>query len=173
MFMSTVMASETIPGLFNLAPLVVFFPVMGLLLNIAFGRRMSERAVGWLASLASGLAFVVAVLLMYALIHHPEGGRVPFADWITIGDLSVPWAFRVDTLSVTMMLVVAGVGTLIHIYAIGYMHEDVRHNNDPGSYPRFFIYFNLFIAAMMVLVSADNFLMLFVGWEGWACARTC
>jgi NADH-quinone oxidoreductase subunit L len=166
MFMSINLASETIPTLFNLAPLVVFFPVLGLLLNIAFGRRMSERAVGGLASLASGLSFVVAMLLAYALIQHPEGGRVPFADWITIGELSVPWAFRVDTLSVTMMLVVAGVGTLIHIYAIGYMHEDVRHNGDPGSYPRFFIYFNLFIAAMMVLVSADNFLMLFVGWEG-------
>jgi NADH-quinone oxidoreductase subunit L len=166
MFMSTISASEAVPALFKLAPLVVFFPVLGLLLNIAFGRRMSEPAVGVLASLASGLSFVVATLLMFALIQHPEGGRVPFADWITIGELSVPWAFRVDTLSVTMMLVVAGVGTLIHIYAIGYMHEDVRHNGDPGSTPRFFIYFNLFIAAMMVLVSADNFLMLFVGWEG-------
>jgi NADH-quinone oxidoreductase subunit L len=166
MFMSAISPSESIPTLFKLAPLVVFFPVLGLLLNIAFGRRMSERAVGWLASLASGLSFAVAVVLMFALIQHPEGGSVPFADWITIGELSVPWAFRVDTLSVTMMLVVGGVGTLIHIYAIGYMHEDVRHNGDPGSYPRFFIYFNLFIAAMMVLVSADNFLMLFVGWEG-------
>ena len=65
-----------------------------------------------------------------------------------------------------MMLVVSGVGTLIHIYAIGYMHDDVRHNGDPGRYRRFFVYLNLFIAAMMILVSADNYLMLFVGWEG-------
>ncbi len=65
-----------------------------------------------------------------------------------------------------MMLVVSGVGTLIHIYAIGYMHEDVRHNGDPGRFRRFFVYLNLFIAAMMILVSADNYLMLFVGWEG-------
>ena len=57
-------------------------------------------------------------------------------------------------------------GTLIHIYAIGYMHEDVRHNGDPGRFRRFFVYLNLFIAAMMILVSADNYLMLFVGWEG-------
>ena len=76
------------------------------------------------------------------------------------------WNFRVDTLSVTMMLVVSGVGTLIHIYAIGYMHSDVRHNGDPAAYRRFFVYFNLFIAAMMILVCADNYLMLFVGWEG-------
>ncbi len=65
-----------------------------------------------------------------------------------------------------MMLVVSGVGTLIHIYAIGYMHEDVRFKNDTGRYQRFFVFFNLFIAAMMILVSADNYLMLFVGWEG-------
>jgi len=64
------------------------------------------------------------------------------------------------------MLVVAGVGTLIHIYAVGYMHEDVRHNDDPKRFRRFFVYLNLFIAAMMVLVSSDNYMMLFVGWEG-------
>jgi NADH-quinone oxidoreductase subunit L len=144
---------------------VVFFPILGLLVNIAFGRRMSERAVG-----TGGQPGLRAFLRGIATAPvRPD----PFADWITIGELSVPWAFRVDTLSVTMMLVVSGVGTLIHIYAIGYMHEDVRHNGDPGSYPRFFIYFNLFIAAMMILVSADNFLMLFVGWEGVGCAPTC
>ena len=88
------------------------------------------------------------------------------ADWITIGDLNLAWTFRVDTLSAVMMLTVSGVGTLIHIYAIGYMHDDVRHNGDPASFRRFFVYFNLFIAAMMVLVSADNYLVLFVGWEG-------
>ena len=71
-----------------------------------------------------------------------------------------------DTLSVTMMLVVSGVGTLIHIYAIGYMHEDVRFKNDVGRYARFFVFMNLFIAMMMILVSGDSYLMLFVGWEG-------
>ena len=96
----------------------------------------------------------------------PEGSVVPLADWITIGDLQVRWAFQVDTLSVVMMLVVSGVGTLIHIYAIGYMHEDVRHNGDPRRFRRFFVFMNLFIAMMMILVSGDNYLMLFVGWEG-------
>ena len=128
---------------------------------------MSEKAVGAIASVAPGLAFVVSMLLAYAL--EAGGGQaaiVPFADWIHIGDLNVPWAFRIDTLSVTMMLVVSGVGTLIHIYAIGYMHEDVRYKNDPGRFSRFFVYLNLFIALMMVLVSSDSYLMLFVGWEG-------
>src|SRR4030095_12970187 len=66
----------------------------------------------------------------------------------------------------TMMLVVSGVGTLIHIYAIGYMHEDVRFKHAEGRFSRFFIFLNLFIAAMMILVSGDSYMMLFVGWEG-------
>lgn len=155
-----------IGGYFHLVPLVVFFPIIGLVLNILLGRRLSEKGVGAIASLASGASFLVGVLQAISLTGNPEGVTVPFLEWIKIGALEIPWSFRVDTLSVTMMLVVAGVGTLIHIYAIGYMHEDVRINGDPGRYPRFFVYLNLFIAAMMVLVSASNYLMLFVGWEG-------
>ena len=150
----------------GLVPWVVFLPVIGLLVNLLIGKFIGEVGVGIVASLASGMAFVVAVMLAVGLSSAPEGGHVPFLDWITIGNLDVSWAFRVDTLSVTMMLVVAGVGTLIHIYAIGYMHLDTRHNEDPGRFQRFFVYLNLFIAAMMILVSADNYLMLFVGWEG-------
>ncbi len=122
--------------------------------------------IGTVASLASGTAFIVSVLLAYSLSVHPEAVTVPLAEWIHVGTLSLDWVFRVDTLSVTMMLVVSGVGTLIHIYAIGYMHEDVRFKNDLGRYRRFFVFMNLFIAAMMILVSGDSYLMLFVGWEG-------
>jgi NADH-quinone oxidoreductase subunit L len=154
------------PQFFFLVPWVVFLPLIGLLINIIFGGRLSERWIGGIASAATGLAFVVSVLLGISLLGHPEGAVIPLADWITVGDLQVGWGFQVDTLSVTMMLVVSGVGALIHIYAIGYMHDDVRHNGDPSRYRRFFVFFNLFIMAMMVLVSADNYLMLFVGWEG-------
>lgn len=160
------------PQFFNLAPWIVFFPVIGLLFNMFFGGRILERSragekiVGGIASLAAGLSFLVSVLLAISLNGHPEGMVVPLADWINIGDLNIRWAFQVDTLSVTMMLVVSGVGTLIHIYAIGYMHEDVRHNGDPSRFRRFFVFMNLFIAAMMILVSGDNYMMLFVGWEG-------
>src|SRR4030042_2195104 len=155
-------------GYFYLVPLVVIFPVMGLLINIFFGGRMGEKAIGAIACLASGLSFVVAYLLGISLVNHPEAVTISFMDWnwITVGSLQLDWAFRVDTLSVTMMLVVGGVGTLIHIYAVGYMHDDVRHNGDPGRFRRFFVYFNLFIAAMMILVSANNYMMLFIGWEG-------
>ena len=153
-------------GFFYLVPFVVFFPVIGLLINLILGGRMGEKLIGAVACLASGLSFVIAVLLGVALIGRPEGLVVPYLEWIKIGSLQLDWAFRVDTLSVTMMLVVGGVGTLIHIYAVGYMHADVRHNDDPKRFRRFFVYFNLFIAAMMVLVSANNYIMLFVGWEG-------
>ena len=123
--------------LFNLAPWVVFLPIIGMAINILFGKRLGGKGVGIVASLAAGLAFVVAALLAYGLIRHPEGGVYPLVNWIDLDGLTVGWNFRVDTLSVVMMLVVSGVGTLIHIYSIGYMHHDVRHNGDPGPFPPF------------------------------------
>jgi NADH-quinone oxidoreductase subunit L len=160
--------SETIgSGFYFLAPWLVFAPLAGLLLNLLFGRLWSEKIVGGVASLASGAAFVISVLLAYSVsINHGEVMRWRLAEWIHVGSLNLDWTFRIDSLSTTMMLVVSGVGTLIHIYAIGYMHEDVRFKNDEGRYARFFIYLNLFIAAMMILVSGDSYMMLFVGWEG-------
>jgi NADH-quinone oxidoreductase subunit L len=154
-------------GFFFLAPWIVFAPVIGLLFNIVFGGRLSEKWIGIVASLASGAAFVFSVLLAYSVsANHGEVVRWQLAEWIHIGELQLDWTFRVDSLSTTMMLVVSGVGTLIHIYAIGYMHEDVRFKNDVGRYRRFFVFLNLFIAMMMILVSGDSYLMLFVGWEG-------
>jgi NADH-quinone oxidoreductase subunit L len=159
-------SEAAVNGWFGLVPLIIAFPVAGLLVNLALGRRLGERFAGFVASAAVALAFGVAVLQGLALLEHPEGARVLVADWITVGALAVPWAIKVDTLSVTMMLMVTGVSTLIHIYAAGYMHDDVRFQGDPGRYTRFFIFFNLFVAAMMILISGDSFLTLFVGWEG-------
>jgi NADH-quinone oxidoreductase subunit L len=154
-------------GFLYLAPWLVFAPVIGLLVNIIFGRRFSEGMIGAVAGLASGATFIVSVLLAWTVsANHGEVLRWYLADWIHVGTLNLDWIFRVDSLSTTMMLVVSGVGTLIHIYAIGYMHEDVRFKNDPGRFGRFFVYLNLFIAMMMILVSGDSYLMLFVGWEG-------
>ena len=152
---------------FGLVPLLVFLPLVGLLINMIFGGKMSEKAIGTVASVASGLTFVVAVLLAYSLsATHGELHRVFLAEWIHIGELQLDWTFRIDTLSTVMMLVVSGVGTLIHVYAIGYMHEDVRFKDDVKRFRRFFVFLNLFIAMMMILVSGDSYLMLFVGWEG-------
>jgi NADH-quinone oxidoreductase subunit L len=160
-------AESTLSGFFFLAPWLVFAPALGLLINLIFGKRFSETMIGTVASLASGTAFIVSVLLAWSVAaNNGEVVRWQLAEWIHIGTLQLDWTFRVDSLSTTMMLVVSGVGTLIHIYAIGYMHEDVRYKNDIGRYRRFFIYLNLFIAMMMILVSGDSYLMLFVGWEG-------
>jgi NADH-quinone oxidoreductase subunit L len=153
-------------GLFSFAPLIIFLPIIGLLINTIIGRRFGERFTAAVGCTAVGLSFAVAVLQFIALRGHPEGVSVMVADWITIGTLDVAWSLKIDTLSVAMVLMVTGVSTLIHIYAVGYMHEDVRFQGDPGRYTRFFVFFNLFVASMMVLVTADNFLMMFVGWEG-------
>jgi NADH-quinone oxidoreductase subunit L len=151
----------------SLIPLIVFFPIAGLLINLAAGKFLGERWVGVVASGAAGLAFVIAVLQVIGLASNGYAPvTVRLADWLVLGDLHVPWAFQIDTLSVTMMLVVTGVGTLIHVYAIGYMHEDVRLNGDPGRFPRFFVYLNLFMTAMLILVTGSSYLMMFVGWEG-------
>jgi NADH-quinone oxidoreductase subunit L len=156
----------TFNSLFDLVPLVVFLPLLGLLVNLLLGEKLGETFTGIVASLATGLSFVVAIVLAVALSANPQAVTVTLGDWIKVGSFEANWAFRVDTLSVVMMLVVSGVGTLIHIYSIGYMHNDVQHNGDPKRFRRFFLFMNLFIASMMILVSADNFLMMFVGWEG-------
>jgi NADH-quinone oxidoreductase subunit L len=159
-------------GFAYLAPWLVFVPVIGLLINMIFGgwlmkRSWGEAAIGTIASLASGLTFVMSVLLAYtAYVNHGEAIRWRLAEWINVGALHVDWTFRIDTLSTAMMLLVSGVGTLIHIYAIGYMHEDVRYKQQENRFARFFVFLNLFIAMMMILVSGDSYLMLFVGWEG-------
>lgn len=162
--------SETVQtGFYFLAPWLVFFPVIGLLINwiLAKPLKFSENVIGAVASIAAGAAFIVSILLAYSVsINHGEVMRWRLAEWIHIGNLALDWTFRIDSLSATMMLVVSGVGTLIHIYAIGYMHEDVRYKHEEGRFTRFFIYLNLFLASMMILVSGDSYLMLFVGWEG-------
>ena len=161
------LSETTTTGFFELVPWIVLFPVIGLLLNVIFGRRWGELGVAITAVSASALSFVVSVLQFISLrAEHGHEQIVHFAEWLRIGEFHIPWEFRVDTLSVTMMLVVSGIGTLIHLYAVGYMHYDVRYKGEPKAYARFFIYLNLFIAMMMILVSGNSYLMLFVGWEG-------
>ncbi|MCC6805309.1 MAG: NADH-quinone oxidoreductase subunit L [Anaerolineae bacterium] len=138
--------------------LALFFPLLGIALNLTLARRWREPAAGIIASAAVGGAFVVS-LVQLASMTDAQTVTVTLARWLRVGSFSMDWALQIDALSLTMMLVVTGIGTLIHIYAIGYMHGDPR-------FSRFFIYLNLFIAAMLVLVTANNYLMLFAGWEG-------
>jgi NADH-quinone oxidoreductase subunit L len=156
-------------NLFGLAPLLLIFPAVGFLLNALFGRRfvdgdrsVGEKWSGWFASVMALSSFTIAVFLGLSLVANNYHAETLFlAEWINIpsSNFSIPWAMQIDTLSVTMMVAVAGVSSLIHIYAIGYMRGD-------PDFSRFFAYMNLFLFFMLLLVSADNYLMMFVGWEG-------
>jgi NADH-quinone oxidoreductase subunit L len=148
----------------NLAPLIPALPLAGAALLLFTGRRWRGHAAGWLASGAVASAFVVSLIVFFDLTGTPVAMRNPGAhpqlfDWITSGAFHVSVAFRVDPLSMVMALTVTGIGTMIHVYAIDYMDGDPR-------YARFFAYMNLFVFFMLVLVLADNFLLLYVGWEG-------
>jgi NADH-quinone oxidoreductase subunit L len=149
-------------------PLIVIFPLLGFLLVGLFGARIrSERIVGSIACSAVGLSFLAAVLALGGMLGLESGRQMHIVEmftWISTftgaaGSLKVAVAYQVDRLSILMTLIVTGVGFLIHVYSIGYMHGD-------RGYWRFFAYMNLFIFSMLNLVLANNFLLMFFGWEG-------
>ena len=139
--------------------LVIAFPLAGALVLHFFGRYLKEPLAGWLATLAGGAAFVVAAV---AAIPFFRGGgdahAVHISIWEWMPAVGANFELQWDALSALMTLVVTGVGSLIHVFAIGYMHGDERFH-------RFFANLNLFLASMLTLVLAGNFAMLFVGWE--------
>ncbi len=146
----------------TLLPLIPLIPLVGGAALLLGGKRFRSEWAGRFASLAVAASFVIAVNALLQLTGRPSDDRVILSnlwDWITVGTFHVEVAFRADPLSVVMALTVTGVGTLIHVYAIDYMRGDPR-------YPRFFAYMNLFVFFMLVLVLANNFLLLYVGWEG-------
>jgi NADH-quinone oxidoreductase subunit L len=132
-------------------------PLTGALVTLAFGRRLGRRA-HWVAVPAVGLAFGVALLAFLRVWREHETFTGPLFDWIVVGTFRAPVTLQLDQLSAVMLLVVTGVGFLIHVYSIGYMHEE-------PDYPRFFVYLNLFVFSMVMLVLAGNFLLLYVFWE--------
>jgi NADH-quinone oxidoreductase subunit L len=148
--------------LLHLAPFVPLLPLAGFAVLLVLGRRLGNPLAGYVATAAIAAAFVFSWLLFAGLLARPPGAR-SFTDrlftWIAVGGLRVHVGLLVDPLSVTMILFVTGVSALIHLYAIGYMEHDER-------FPAFFVYFNLFVFSMVVLVMADNLLFTFLGWEG-------
>ncbi|MEA3335450.1 MAG: NADH-quinone oxidoreductase subunit L [Chloroflexota bacterium] len=154
----------------NFAWLIFIPPLVALLINAFFGRRLGKPGAGYLGALAVGLSFLVAVGIFVGLLALPPDDRsvqVFLWQWITIGTFSPDFALLIDPLSVIMILVVTGVGFLIHIYSIEYMKVDDEHRPlDEGRYARYFVFVNFFIVAMLFLVLANNFLLLYLGWEG-------
>ena len=142
------------------ATLIVLLPLFGFLYVLVAGRDASEAHVGAVATGVVGLSFVAGVITFLQLISHAHReATVSLFTWISAGGLHVPAALLVDPLSITMVLFVTGISTLIHLYSIGYMHGE-------RDYRKFFLYLNLFVFSMLVLVLANNLVLTFVGWEG-------
>ena len=141
-------------------------PLVGFLINGLFGKWLkgNEKLSGWIGSLAVLVSLVCSIIAFSSIAFSSlHGGAAPFDEtlyeWITGETFAFNIGFRVDALTAVMLLVITGVGFLIHVYSIGYMHGD-------AGYTRYFAYLNLFVFAMLILVLGNNYLMMFVGWEG-------
>jgi len=142
--------------------LIPLLPLAGFVILLASGRQLGNPRAGWLATLMVAASFVVTIVVFIGLFRLPAGARSyteTWFTWISAGHLHVDMGLLVDPLSMTMAAFVTGVSALIHLYSIGYMEHD-------EDFPKFFLYLNLFVASMLLLVLADNFLFMFLGWEG-------
>jgi len=156
------MSAATARDLLDLVWIVIALPLFGAVLLLLFGKRIGEPVAGWIACSMMLLAFAWSIVMFVAMRQLPEDASVQINNlwtWLPAGQLHVDMGFYADPLSITWILLVTGVGSLIHIYSLGYMHGDPR-------YSRFFSYLNLFAASMLVLVLGSNFLVTFLGWEG-------
>jgi NADH-quinone oxidoreductase subunit L len=142
----------------TLAPLVLAAPLAGFLINALFGRLLPRRIVGWVGAGSVGLAFAFALAILVQVLGGHKLDQTYFTWWQS-GDFNVPFNLYVDPVSTLMILVITGVGFLIHVYSIGYMWED-------AGFARFFAYMNLFVLSMLLLVLSGNFVWLIVGWAG-------
>ena len=148
--------------LFDYLWLALVFPALGFLYCAILGARFPSRWAGYVGSGAIGISFVVVLVRLFSLLGLPESSRIKsdvLYTWFAGGDLVVPMGLLIDPLSITMGLVVTGVGFVIHVYSTGYMSGD-------DGYVRFFAYMNLFILSMLALVLANNYVMLLIGWGG-------
>ena len=146
--------------------LIPLLPFAGFLINASFGRRLPKTVSGGVACVVMVAAFLVSLAATWPFFFGHGGNdahpveQVVF-NWISSGTLQVPFALRLDQLSSLMLLVITGIGSLIHIYSTGYMHEETD-----SEYARYFSYLNLFASFMLVLVLGASFPLMFVGWEG-------
>jgi NADH-quinone oxidoreductase subunit L len=146
----------------NAAYVIVGLPLLGAIVLLFAGRRIGDPRAGWVATALSSGAFVATVVAWISLLGRSDAGRSVDKNiftWIPVAGLHANFGLQIDPLSITMALFVTGVGSLIHLYSIGYMKGD-------PSYPRFFVLLNLFLFSMLVLVLADNYVFSFLGWEG-------
>jgi NADH-quinone oxidoreductase subunit L len=139
--------------------LIVFLPLIGALIAGLFGRLIGPRPSEIVTTSLLAVSALLSWIAFYQVGFDGETAKVPILRWITSGELDTAWALRIDTLTGVMLVVVTTVSALVHLYSIGYMHED-------DSRPRFFAYLSLFTFAMLALVTSDNLVQMFFGWEG-------
>jgi len=146
---------------YSLLWLIPFFPLLGSIINGLLGKKIkNEKLIGTIGTAAIGLSFVVSCKMFFQLLNDSDKVHETIvASWMSVGQLQIDWGFLLDPLSALMIMVVSGVGSLIHLYSIGYMHGEA------GFY-RFFSYLNLFCFSMLMLVLGNNALVMFIGWEG-------
>jgi NADH-quinone oxidoreductase subunit L len=168
--METVLPVANAPYSTLLYVLIPLLPFLGFLLNGLLNRKLSATVAGLIGSATVLGSFLISVVLFWEFLHPVANFTLPgtgthvaytvqLFDWISVGSLQIPFQYQIDQLSLVMLLLVTGVGFLIHVYSIGYMH----HDENVG---KFFSFLNLFIFSMLLLVLGSNFVILFIGWEG-------
>lgn len=143
----------------NLALVLVLAPFLGFLINVFFGKSLGKTVSGIIGTAAVAVSFIVTLVLFNQITSTGKGIEVTLFDWIQISNLKINLGFLLDQLSVLWLLFVTGIGSLIHLYSISYMHDDENIH-------KFFAYLNLFVFFMITLVIGSNLLVLFIGWEG-------
>ncbi|TDE31285.1 NADH-quinone oxidoreductase subunit L [Flavobacterium ranwuense] len=143
----------------NIALVLVLAPFLGFLMNVFFGKSLGKLLSGILGTLSVVVSFIATVYFFSGIAAQPEGIRIVLFDWIQISNFKVDFGFQLDQLSILWLLFVTGIGSLIHLYSISYMHDDENMH-------KFFAYLNLFIFFMILLVIGSNLLVMFIGWEG-------
>lgn len=138
---------------------LILLPLIGFLINGVFGKKMPKNLVGSIATLAVFSGFLIGLTLFFSFSKDSAPVIVKAFEWFTVNGTQVNFSFQIDQLSLMMVLIITGIGTLIHLYSMGYMHED-------SGFYRFFAYLNLFVFSMLLLVLGSNYLILFIGWEG-------
>lgn len=143
----------------NLIFTIILLPLVGFLINGLFGKKMPKNLVGGIATLVIFAAFCITFYLFLNFDKDSQPYIVRAFEWFRVNGMQVNFSFHIDQLSLMMMMIITGIGSLIHLYSIGYMHTD-------SGFHRFFAYLNLFIFMMLLLVMGSNYVILFIGWEG-------
>lgn len=144
----------------NVAYLVPLFPLAGFLINGLFRKSLSKPTIGIIGSGVILASFIVSILL-FLDVKSNGGSTINYFNFISVGKLSIPFAFQIDQLSSLFLLIITGIGVLIHVYSTAYMHDEPNEH-----FGRFFAYLNLFVFSMLLLVMGANYVILFIGWEG-------